>query len=207
MNLISSRSGWSSFSVTFSAIHWSASVWFERNFAFLSTFGADCFVHFSCCHLAISTPKQFLCKPIFFAHQFVCKQRIKLIGGRNFGLNAHAKRSYYPSMGKSSSATSFKSEHCTTSTFHMFCSQHFFSRNANCRPLAPLGPPSTAAADPHTCLLLQNCYQALLQLIVTIKKNFTKITTVTCFHRAKPPWVRFEALRVKYNGPFQAQNT
>ena len=48
VSLISSL--WSSFSVTFAAIYWSASVWFEGNFAFLSTFGADCLVHFSSCH-------------------------------------------------------------------------------------------------------------------------------------------------------------
>jgi hypothetical protein len=50
-------SSWgSSFRITFSAVHRSASVGFEGNFAFLSTVGADCFVHLFSIHLALSTP-------------------------------------------------------------------------------------------------------------------------------------------------------
>jgi len=45
MSLISSYG--SSFGITFLAVYGSASVGFKRNFAFLSTVGADCFMHFS----------------------------------------------------------------------------------------------------------------------------------------------------------------
>ena len=44
-NLISS--GWSSFSVAFSAVYWSGSVGFEWNFTFLAAISADCLVHLS----------------------------------------------------------------------------------------------------------------------------------------------------------------
>ena len=45
MSLESSRG--SSFRVAFSAVYWSAWVWFEGNFAFLSALSANCLVHFS----------------------------------------------------------------------------------------------------------------------------------------------------------------
>jgi hypothetical protein len=46
-SLVSISSRGSSFSVTFSAIDWSGSVRFEWNLTWLSTFSADCVVHFS----------------------------------------------------------------------------------------------------------------------------------------------------------------
>ncbi len=46
MSLISSPCI-SSFSITVSAVYWSALVWFEGNFTFLSTLSANCLVHFS----------------------------------------------------------------------------------------------------------------------------------------------------------------
>jgi hypothetical protein len=47
-NLVPARR--SSLSITFSAVNWPASVWFEGNFAFLSTISADCLVHFFLIH-------------------------------------------------------------------------------------------------------------------------------------------------------------
>src|SRR4030042_4831095 len=45
--LVSLIPAWrSSLSVTFSAVHWSATVGFEGNFTFLSTFSANCLGHF-----------------------------------------------------------------------------------------------------------------------------------------------------------------
>ncbi len=46
-SLISISSRGSSFSVTFSTIYRSASVWFEWNLTFLVTFSTDCIVHLS----------------------------------------------------------------------------------------------------------------------------------------------------------------
>jgi len=48
---VSLISSWgSSFRIAFTAVHRSASVWFERNFAFLSTVCANCLVRFSLIH-------------------------------------------------------------------------------------------------------------------------------------------------------------
>jgi len=44
LNLISSCS---SFGITFSAVYWSASVRFERNFTFLATLSTNCLMHLS----------------------------------------------------------------------------------------------------------------------------------------------------------------
>jgi len=43
------------FSVTFSAVYRSAFSWFERDFTFFSTIGADYFVHFSWA-IAVTAP-------------------------------------------------------------------------------------------------------------------------------------------------------
>jgi hypothetical protein len=48
---VSLVSSWgSSFRIAFSAVYRSASVWFERNFAFLSTVCTDCLVRLSLIH-------------------------------------------------------------------------------------------------------------------------------------------------------------
>ena len=46
---------WSSFRITFSAVYGSASVGLERNFAFLSTVGANCLVHLFLIHLLFNS--------------------------------------------------------------------------------------------------------------------------------------------------------
>jgi hypothetical protein len=61
--LISSRG--SSLRIAFSAIYRSASVWFEGNFAFLSTVSANRLMHFSSLHSAYSTPYVFSAKAAF----------------------------------------------------------------------------------------------------------------------------------------------
>jgi hypothetical protein len=54
--------------ITFSTVNWSASVWFERNFAFLSAFSTDCFVHFSSSHFLFQLLYYFSAKT-FFLHE------------------------------------------------------------------------------------------------------------------------------------------
>jgi hypothetical protein len=66
MSLISS--GWSSFRITFSAVYWSASVWLEGNFAFLSAITANCLMHLFPVHSTFQLLMLFSAKNLLFAH-------------------------------------------------------------------------------------------------------------------------------------------
>src|SRR5271157_1354862 len=69
---------WSSFRVTLAAIYWSAAVWLERNFAFLSAVSANCFVCFFLIHLLLSS-YGFECKEFSCTLPIYLRTRFKLI--------------------------------------------------------------------------------------------------------------------------------
>ncbi len=65
--------------ITFSAVNWSASVWFEGNFAFFSTFSTDCLVHFSSSHFLFQLLCYFSAKMVLFAQTGYDFHSIKLM--------------------------------------------------------------------------------------------------------------------------------
>jgi hypothetical protein len=65
--------------ITFSTVNWSASVWFERDFAFLSALSTDCFVHFSSSHFLFQLLYYYSAIKILFARTAYDSPSIKLM--------------------------------------------------------------------------------------------------------------------------------
>jgi len=116
LRIILISSWWSSLRIAFSAVYRSASVGFERNFAFLSTVCTDCLVRLAFVHFLFSTPlclrvqKRFLhvsvggkcCfKPIHSRGQFDESLRIVKHLFRNRGVRSDRRSGHFFYCGSS----------------------------------------------------------------------------------------------------------